>query len=148
MTLLMRRNGFEVPTVNRLFSQILNDPFLTNGACECAAPALEAGTLALDVSEDDTNVYVRASLPGFKREEVDIEVHDGVLTIKAERTEEAESKTERYTLKERRFGSVSRRLALPSTVVDDGIKGELKDGVLTLTVQKVQKEQPRKIKIG
>jgi len=79
---------------------------------------------------------------------VDIEVHDGVLSIKAEHTEETESKTERFYRKERRVGSVSRRLALPSTVVEDGIKAELKDGILTLTMQKVQKEQPRKIKIG
>jgi len=146
MNLLMRREAFDVPTVNRLFSQFLNDPFFAEA--KSLAPVLEEGTLALDVSEDERHVYVRASLPGFTREDVDIEVHDGVLGIKAEHAEETESKHERYYRKERRVGSVSRRLALPSTVVEDGIKAELKDGVLTLTMQKVQKEQPKKIKIG
>lgn len=146
MTLLMRRDPFEVPTVGRLFSQMLNDPFFTEA--KGLVPVIEEGTLALDVSEDEKNVYVRASLPGFSREDVDIEVHDGVLTIKGEHSEESETKNERYYRKERRVGSVSRRLALPSTVVEDAIKAELKDGVLTLTMQKVEKEQPRKIKIG
>ena len=144
MTLLMRRTPLEAPTVNRLFTQLMEDPFLSG--CGCAAPDAEA--LALDISEDDKALFVRASLPGFKREEVDIEVHDGVLTIKAENAEETESTTRRYHRRERRVGSVSRRVALPDTVVEDGIKAELADGVLTLTLQKTEKEQPRKIKIG
>ena len=146
MNLLMRRDPFEVPTVNRLFTQLLNEPFF--GEMKAMAPTIDEGTLALDVSEDDKNVFVRASLPGFKREDVSLEIHDGVLTIKAEHSEETESKTERYYRKERRFGSMSRRLALPSTVVEDSTKAELKDGVLTLTMQKVEKELPKKIKIA
>ena len=146
MNLLMRRDPFEIPTVNRLFSQILSDPFFGEG--KALVPTVDEGTLALDVSEDEKNVFVRASLPGFRREDVNVEIHDAVLTIKAEHAEESESKTERFYRKERRFGSLSRRLALPSTVVEDSTKAELKDGVLTLTMQKVEKEQPRKIKIS
>lgn len=103
--------------------------------------------LALDISEDDQNVFVRASLPGFQREDVTIEVHDSVLSIQARRTQETEDKGERWHRRERFEGSVSRRISLPSQVEDDKAKAELKDGVLTLTLPKSEKAMPRKISI-
>jgi len=108
---------------------------------------VEEGTLACDVSEDEKNVYVRASLPGFDKGDVDIDLHDGVLTIKAEHTEEEENESERFFRRERRIGSMSRRVALPGTIDEDNANAELKDGVLTVTVPKSKGESPRKLKI-
>lgn len=127
------------------FERLLNDPFFGE------VPALarvEEGTLPLDVSENDTHVIVRASLPGFPKDKIDVEVHDGVLSINAHHEEEREEKTERYYRKERRVGSLSRRVALPSAVLEKDAQAEFTDGVLTLRLPKVQKEQPRKIRIG
>ena len=59
-----------------------------------------------------------------------------------------EETSERFYRRERRFGSMNRRIALPSTVVEGETKAELKDGVLTLRLPKSVKEQPRKIQIG
>lgn len=142
---ITRRDPFVTPSL-RLFSELLNDPFC-RGQNGGLAETLEEGTLALDVSEDAERVYVRASLPGFRREDIDIEIHDGVLSIKAEHTEETEEKKERYYRRERRVGSVSRRVALPSVVVEDGAEANLADGVLELRIPKSPKASPRKVNI-
>jgi HSP20 family protein len=150
MTSLIRRDPFETPVVNRLFNHLFNDPFfgdMPRFGFSLATP-VEEGTLALDISEDDRNVIVRASLPGFAKEDIDVEIHDGVLVIKAEHAEEKEEKGETFYRKERRVGSMSRRVALPSTVVEGETKAELKDGVLTLRLPKVSKPTPKKVKIG
>ena len=143
---IIRRDPFTTPSM-RLFSELFNDPFFRNGGNGGLAEALEEGTLALDVSEDAESVYVRASLPGFKREDVDIEIHDGVLSIKAEHTEEKEEKQERFYRRERRVGSVSRRVALPSVVEEDKAEANLTDGVLELRIPKSAKASPRKVNI-
>ena len=93
-------------------------------------------------------VIVRASLPGFTRENIDVEIHDGVLTIKAERTDETEERGENYFQRERRIGAVARSIALPSVVDDTQTAAELKDGVLTLRIPKSEKALPKKVKIG
>ena len=140
-TSLLRRDplaGF--PALDRIFGSMLSDPVF-NGA------GLEEGTLPLDISETDSEVIVRASLPGFTRDQIDVEVHDGVLTIKASKQEEIEETGERFYRKERRMGSVSRRIALPSIVHDTDAKAELKHGELILKLPKEPQAQPRKIAI-
>jgi len=141
---IVRRDPFEsFAPIDRLFRGLFErEPLITNLA------TFEEGTLALDVSEDEHNVLVRASLPGFRKEDVQVEVHDGVLTINAGRTEESEDTGERFYRKERREGSVSRRIALPSPVVEDEARAELADGVLTLRLPKTQKETPKRIAIS
>jgi len=144
MSMLRRREPNEFVPLDRVMSRLFNDPFLAG----LPAADSEEGTLALDVSEDESNVIVRASLPGFKKDDVEIELHDNVLTIKAEQSEESEEKHERYYRRERSYGSVSRRVALPSSVIDDEAKAELKDGVLTVRVPKTKAETPKKVKVG
>lgn len=142
---LIRRETNEFPTtVSRLMNQFFQDPVFT----QSLAPVIEEGNLALDVSEDDRSVIVRASLPGFRREDIDVEIHDGVLSIKAERNEEKEEKGETYYRRERRYGTVSRRVALPSVVIEGETSADLKDGVLSLRIPKSPKAMPKKVKIG
>lgn len=141
---LMIRDPFELGTMARVFDRFFNDPAF--GVGERAAMP-EIGALALDVSEDDASIIVRASLPGFAREDVHIETHQGVLTISASKTEEREERGERYHRRERRTGSVSRSVALPESVVEDRAEAELKDGVLTLRLPKAPQAQKRKISI-
>lgn len=150
MTNLTRRDPFEAPAFGRLLNQFFNEPFFADAPRVAAGlqRGLEEGTLPLDVSEDERHVIVRASLPGFRKEDVDVEVHDGVLTIKAQHKEEKEEKRENFYRRERVMGSLSRRVALPSTVAEGDTQGELKDGVLTLRIPKVQQPAPRKVKIG
>jgi HSP20 family protein len=128
--------------ISRLFETFFSDPHVA-----FSNAGIEEGALAVDVSEDARNVIVRASLPGFAKENVDVEVHEGVLTIKATQSEQREEKGERFYHKERRFGSLSRRIALPCAVQDTEAKAELTNGVLTLRLPKSQKDTPRKLAI-
>ena len=143
MSMLTRRDARD-PFVSML-DRFLGEPL----ALETPTwTRLEEGILPVDVSENDTHVTVRASLPGFKPEDIEAQVHDNVLTIKAEHKDVKEEKNERFYRKELRFGSTSRRVALPSVVKDNDIHAELKDGVLSLRMAKTLREMPRKIKIN
>lgn len=144
MSLLTRRDPNRYPTLSSWFENAFNEPFFTRSF---PIAAIEEGTLALDLSEDDKAVIVRASLPGFKKEDLDIEVHDGVLSINAKHNEEKEEKTERFYRKERTMNSMSRRVALPAAVLDKEAVADLKDGVLTLRLPKTIKSQPQRIPI-
>lgn len=142
MLTLIRRDPTPFPSVSRLMSSFMNEPFFAD------PHSANTGNLALDISEDEKTVIVRASLPGFARENIDVEIHDGVLTIKAERTDETEEKGENYFQRERRIGAVARSISLPSVVDDTQTAAELKDGVLTLRIPKSEKALPKKVKIG
>ncbi len=147
MNSILRRDPFEFPatplsTMNRLMNQLWSEQ--DSGV----SPLAEEGLLPLDVSEDEHSLMVRASVPGFTPEQIDVQVHSGILTIKAERTEESEQKSERYLRRERRFGSLTRSVALPSMVDEDSCEANLENGVLTLRIQKSKEALPRKVKIG
>ena len=104
-------------------------------------------TLPIDISEVDSDTIVRASVPGFSAEEIDVTVEDGVLTISAKHDEPSEKSDEHYYRRERRTGSVSRRIALPRNTPDVEVAAELADGVLTLTVPTPGKQKPKQIEI-
>ena len=140
---IMRREPFGRHTMRDLISFINQDPFFAPVATETASE----GTLALDVSEGDGEVIVRASVPGFKKEDIDVEIDNGVLAIKAEHSEETETKDEKFYRRERRFGSVFRRVVLPGAVSEQGTKAELKDGVLTLRIPQAEEARPKRIAI-
>jgi HSP20 family protein len=127
----------------RLFTHFFSEPCFSGN--RLAHP--EQGKLPLDVSEDDKNVIVRASVPGFARDDIEVQVHNGILTIKATHNDDSEERGERYFRRERTVSSMSRRVALPSTVEDNKTQAELKDGVLTLHIPKSEQAQPRKVQI-
>jgi HSP20 family protein len=79
--------------------------------------------------------------------DIDIALTDGLLTIKGERKLEKEDKKENYHRIERQFGSFSRGLNLGSMVKADGIEAAYKDGVLTVTLPKVEESKPKKIEV-
>lgn len=97
MTLLARREPRDLFSFPMIWDRFFNEPFLQTGA-----GTIDEGTLPLDVSEDDKNVILRASLPGFKKENIEIEIHDVVLVVKATQEEEKEEKGETFYRRERR----------------------------------------------
>lgn len=133
--------------LSSFFSDFFGDPRVVGFRAAEPRASVAGGSLAVDVLEDEASLIIRASLPGFKKEEVDVQVHEGVLSIRAQRTEETDS-TETYLRRERRSGGVGRSFTLPDTVSGQDVKAELKDGVLTLRLGKTPKEQPRKVQIA
>jgi HSP20 family protein len=111
------------------------------------APTDGAATLALDVHESADDVTVKASIPGVKPEDIDISVTGDTLTIKGETREEKEEKEGNYHLHERRYGAFQRSVSLPTLVKADKASAEFENGVLTLTLPKVEEVKPKSIKI-
>jgi HSP20 family protein len=92
-------------------------------------------------------VVVKASLPGVKPEDVDITISGDTLTIKGETKTEEEVKREDYLYQERRYGSFSRTIALPSSLQTDKAEATFENGVLTLTIPKIEEVKPKTIKV-
>jgi HSP20 family protein len=113
----------------------------------------EAGRLnAVDVREDVDHLYVEAELPGYKKDEIDITLEKGVLTVMAERKAETEQTQEKagteWLLRERRYAKFARSFKLPPTVDESAIDAKVEDGVLKLTLNKRPESKPRKITVS
>jgi len=106
------------------------------------------GTLPLDVTETENDFVVKASLPGVKPEDVQITVHGDTLTIRGESKAEDEKKGEHWHLRERRYGSFQRSVALSTPVNSDQAQAHYEHGVLTLTLPKSEAARPRQIKVS
>jgi HSP20 family protein len=102
---------------------------------------------SVDVAETDEGIVVTAELPGIKQEEVDISIADNVLTLKGEKKEEKEVKEKNYHRVERSYGSFQRSISLPTGVEAGKAKATYKDGILRVTVPKVEEAKPKQIKI-
>jgi len=117
------------------------DPFVRSGRPATAfAPAFE-------VKETVDAFVVKADLPGVNDTDLDIAVHDNILTVSGTRQAEDRKDTENYALYERQFGSFSRSFSLPDIADGDRIEAKLDHGVLTLTIAKKAEAKPRKIAV-
>jgi HSP20 family protein len=102
-----------------------------------------------DVMETEKEIRVVTEMPGLKREHIEIDVENNVLTIRGEKREErTEGEQGRWHLAERRYGTFSRSFVLPRDVDSDNIQASFQDGVLTVTVPKSEKARRRRIEIG
>lgn len=103
----------------------------------------------LDVVERDQEFLVKAELPGIKKEDIDISLENGVLTITAESKSETEEKEgDRVIRQERRYGKYVRSLRLGKEVDEKQVKASYKDGILELTLPKAEEVKPKKININ
>lgn len=104
---------------------------------------------AVDVTETENEYHVVADLPGVKKEDLDVTIQDGVLTINAESKYEKEERKEgRLLRQERRYGKFVRSMRLGTDVDADKIKAEYKDGVLDLHLPKHEQVKPKKIDVS
>ncbi len=109
-----------------------------------------AGDLAfpLDVSERDNEYLIAAEIPGVKKDDINVTLENGVLTISAELKSDVEQKEgERVVRQERRYGKYVRSLRLGTQVNDKQITAQYKDGVLQLTLPKAEEVKPKKITV-
>ncbi|HET6407244.1 MAG TPA: Hsp20/alpha crystallin family protein [Chthoniobacteraceae bacterium] len=105
-------------------------------------------TPALDVYDEKDNFVVKAELPGLKKEDIDINLHDGVLTISGERKHERGKKEGETFRSERFFGRFQRSVTLPAVVNASNVKATYKDGVLTIDLPKAEEAKPKQIAIN
>ncbi len=102
---------------------------------------------AMDVLEEKNNLLVRLELPGLKKEDIDISVHEGVLSISGERKREAAKEPSELFRTERYFGRFNRSVTLPKPVHVEQISAAYKEGILTITLPKTEAAKPRQIEV-
>lgn len=112
-----------------------------------AASALDAWAPAVDIVENDKEYAVNAELPGVKKEDVKIQVQNGVLTLSGERKSEREDKDGKYHRVERSYGAYSRSFVLPDDVLEDQIAADSKDGVITIHLPKTTVKKSAAIEV-
>jgi HSP20 family protein len=102
---------------------------------------------AVEVAESDDEVVVKAQVPGMKREDIQVELYDGSLSIKGEAKEEKEEKKKSYYRREFSYGRFARRISLPSGVDAGKASAELKDGVLNVRMPKTEESRKKSVKL-
>ncbi len=128
--------------MNRLFSEFRGRPSwgeeeITQGAW----------TPPVDIFETPNSLVLKAELPGITKDDISIEVKDSTLTLKGEKKFEKEVNEENYHRVERAYGSFQRAFTLPSTIQQDKVKAKFKDGVLEITLPKVEEAKPKQITV-
>jgi HSP20 family protein len=127
--------------MGRLFEESFLRPDLF-GVGETAASALP-----LDMYETENDVVVKASVPGVKPEDIEVTVTGDLLTIKGEFKSEEKIEKRNVLRQERRYGSFCRQLGLPAGVDSNQAAASFENGILTLTLPKVEAVKPRTVKV-
>lgn len=102
---------------------------------------------AVDIMENNEEIIIIAEVPGVSEESMDIQVAEGVLTIKGEKIFPADKQSENYYRLERSYGHFCRSFAVPAAVDQTNVKASLKDGVLKITLKKKSESATRIIKV-
>ncbi len=143
------RRGFYDPLseVNRMVDDMFGNLMRRPGGQQ-GAQQLAEWAPAIDVVTKDSDLVIRAELPGVKQEDVDITFENNVLTISGERKAEQEEERGGYHVRERRYGSFSRSLALPEGLDESKIHARYDNGVLEVTVEGAAAvQEPKRIQI-
>jgi HSP20 family protein len=158
--MLARRDPFRGRT--RGLDRFFSDPFFrtplrgfwSNGR---AQPAHTSTVLPVDIADSDSELTVTASVPGYDREDISVQVDDGILTIAAQHTaettaddgetDEVEVDAPKYVRRERRYGAVRRSFTLPTDLRDSELKADLRNGVLTVHIPRVEAPAPTVIDV-
>ena len=128
--------------MDRLFDDAFTRPFsLTReGGSTWSSPAI-------DMYQTDDDVVVKAALPGLKPDEVQINVNGDILTIRGETKHEEEKKERSWHIREHRWGAFERSVRLPSGVIADRAKAEFDNGILTISLPKLEEVKPKTITV-
>ena len=140
---VIRQRRFAWPELRDLQREMEN--LMGQGSWPVAGQDLWAP--AVDVEETADELVLRAELPGMTREDVEVELEDGVLSISGEKKYEKREENAQGLLYERRWGTFSRRFTLPRAVAADAITADLQAGVLTIRIPKAEEAKGRKIEV-
>lgn len=152
---MARKQNDDLLIEDELAAAFLNDDDLTTNDATVAV-AEESweeseddfpGQLAVDVYETEERLVVKARTAGVNKEELDVSISDGILTISGTLSSGDDSAATNWHIQECYWGEFSRTVALPVAVKEDEVDAVLKDGVLTITFNKVKSEQAKKITI-
>ena len=121
--------------VDRLFDDFLGGvPALTS--FRQGFPRAQIITPTLDVKENEKEIVVKADLPGIDEKDINLTIHNGVLSLKGEKKSEQTDERDNYHISERSYGSFQRSIRLPETIDEDKVEARFDKGVLTVTIPK------------
>ena len=126
--------------MDRLFDDAFTRPLSVRDGWSMASPAI-------DMYQTDNEVVVKASIPGIKAEEVQINITGDILTLKGEARQEEDRKERSWHIREQRFGSFERSIVLPTDVKSDQAEAVFENGILTITLPKADEVKPKTINI-
>lgn len=153
---MARKQNDDLLIEDELAAAFLNDDELSNQQPTAAPVADDSweeseddfpGQLAVDVYETDEKLIVKARTAGVNKEDLDVSISDGILTISGTLSSGDDSDAINWHIQECYWGEFSRTLALPVAVKEDEVEAVLKDGVLAISFVKVKQEQAKKITI-
>jgi HSP20 family protein len=134
--------------IDRMFDDFFGRRWMRPFGFERALPELSSAMPSVDVIDREDEVVVRAAVPGYKKEEIEISVSNSTLTLKGEtKKEEKEEKGDYYRC-EISQGAFTRIISLPAEVDESKAKASMKDGMLELTLPKVEKSKRHTISIS
>jgi len=131
----------DLETVRERMERVLEEPFFRRRW-------ERVGPIPLDMYEMDNELVVTAALPGFRPEDIHVNVTDSILSIRADRKEEREVARESYYHKELRVGHFARQVTLPFPVETDQVQANYENGMLILHLPKAAKVRGKQIKVG
>jgi len=123
--------------------QVFSGGFLTDRPQGERAPYFPA----VDIVEREGHFLISADLPGLKREDIHLDINDGVLTLSGERIDEKESSGKHYRRYEKQYGKFVRSFRLPENTNPEAIEAAFADGVLEVMIPKNEKVLPKKIEV-
>ena len=136
----------DLMSLHSAMDRLFGDTFGVPGQSRTVG-AVGEGYLPLDIYQTDKEWVIRASVPGVDPSTVDVTFDGGQISIKGEIKPPADAKSENFWLRENFYGKFSRQVTLPEDAVGDQAKAQFLNGVLTLTVPKVQPAKPKSVKI-
>lgn len=153
---MARKQNDDLLIEDELAAAFLNDDDLSSQSQATQTPVIDdndvaeddfPGQLAVDVYETEEKLVVKARTAGVNKEELDVSISDGILTISGTLSSGDDSEATNWHIQECYWGEFSRTLALPVAVKEDEVEAVLKDGVLTISFAKVKQEQAKKIQV-
>jgi HSP20 family protein len=148
MSVSVNRRPLDSMTNLRRLNSILDDAFSSWPFQAQENGALTSSWIPVcDVFEDKDAVKIVAEVPGVRPEDVKLSLENNLLTIRGEKRQQAEEKTERVHRYERTYGSFERAFALPTTVDPEKIAASYANGILTVTIPKAERARPREIPV-
>ena len=123
--------------LDSMMDRSLIDPFWSGAA----------GSLPMDIYQTDDEIVVKASAPGLTADDLEVSIRGETLSIRGEQKAEEVQEGARYHIRERRVESFSRSISLPTMVQAEKVKAEFENGILTLTLHKVEEVKPKTITV-
>ncbi len=143
MTIIRRwEPAREVMTLRDAMDQLFNDAFTSSSGVRTVASAP-----LVDMYQTDDDIVVKATVPGFSKDDVDITLTDDILSLRGNIEEKEDDETKSYSIREHRYASFERSLRLPVDVEIKKVEALFENGILTITLPKAEAVKPKSIMI-